>query len=435
MLLLPFKTILRSCIDRINECARDVFETEFKNNLTDVHLGRRFIDTVLAGPSNSTGLYKLWDFLGRCPKPFDRMVTFSSKHDQGIGKEHHCHVYWTKRHQQELARSENPNLDLHQSKGSNHSLQSNPFIDGKHPVESSHSQESNHLEDPKNSDELHHPEEPKGSRSAATNALATPGTHTHPAANGYVTIRHPMLLGSNKLVKAPIGVVSGHRQGSSPVAEWYVYANDLMNRKVAKGASLAHVGIWFLIAILIDILSVPSQQPRSRLILILRILLRLIRLVFCITIEHLTEGSPTKSVEQYRSCTAAIVLEKVPTIRVGEVTFVVVTTASGERHMSVTDWMMWKDKDTKWLSDSRSENEEAPEGEEFISDYGIAREESEGQSSSSPKKKTSSSEPPLKTGIMSFGGCSRESWGLRGRFSWFCTFLPLLLEFGAWRSL
>jgi hypothetical protein len=128
-----------------------------------------------------------------------------------------------------------------------------------------------------------------------------------------------------------------------------------------------------------------------------------------ITIVYLTKGSLTEPMRQHGSCspdrndTEACVIKKVSTIRSGGVRFVVVKTACGERHMSIADWMMWKDKDAKWLSDSRSENKGASEGvscaEESISDDGIAREEKEGQSSSSPMEKTPYSEPPLLLGV------------------------------------
>jgi hypothetical protein len=169
------------------------------------------------------------------------------------------------------------------------------------------------------------------------------------------------------------------------------------------------VATWFLMVILMAIWSAQFRQPRAVLILVLWILLRFAGMVFCITIVCLTKGSPTEPVRKDRSCgpdrnnAEASVIKKVPTIQAGGVRFVVVKTACGERHMSVTDWMMWKDKDAEWLSDSRSENKGASEGvscaEESISDDGIAREEKEGQSSSSPKEKTPYSEPPLLLGV------------------------------------
>ena len=226
-----------------------------------------------------------------------------------------------------------------------------------------------------------------------------------------------------KLVRAPKGVATCHRQWSSPVAEGYVYANDLMNWKGVKelpspkpasadldsDATFANVATWFLIAILMAIWSAQFRQPRAVPILVLWILLKFVRMVSCITIMYLTKGSSKEPVRQDRSCspdhngTKASGVKKVPTIRAGGGRFVVAKTACGGRHMSITDWMMWKDKDTKWLSDSRSENKEASGGVsctvESISDDGIAREEREGQSSSSPKAKTPYSEPPLLLGV------------------------------------
>jgi len=239
-----------------------------------------------------------------------------------------------------------------------------------------------------------------------------------------VAIRHPVFLTSNKLVRAPKGVTICHHQWSSPVAEGYVYFDDWMNWEGVKrlpsprpasadldsDATFANVATWFLIVILIAIAICCAQfrQPRAVPTPWLWILLKFVRMVSFIAIVYFTKGSPTKPVRQDRSCspdhndTKASVVEKVPTILKRRTRFVVVKTASGKRHLSVTDWMMWKDKDAKWLSDSKSENKGTSEGvscaEESISDDGIAREEMEGQSSSIPEEKTPYSEPPLLLG-------------------------------------
>jgi hypothetical protein len=109
-------------------------------------------------------------------------------------------------------------------------------------------------------------------------------------------------------------------------------------------------------------------------------------MVFCITIVYLTGRSPTKPVKQDRSCG----IKKVPTIRAGGGRFVVVKTACGGMHMSIIDWMMWKNK--KGLLDPTAEDKSLVEGslvgvssestEESISDDGVTKEGMAGPSNS-----------------------------------------------------
>jgi hypothetical protein len=266
------------------------------------------------------------------------MVGYSSLQDPGTGEEHECLVYWRQRYENE-ASSQSTAPERRRSEYSKHS------------------EDSKGSRDPKDCEKLHHHEESNRNCSTTANSITTPRTDTHPPANMDVAIRHPV----------------------------------------------------FLIVILVAIWSAQFRQPRAVPIFVLWILLKFVRMVFCITIVYLTKGSPTEPVRQDRSCspdhndTKASVIEKVPTILRRRKRFVAVKTTSGERHISVTDWMMWKDKDAKWPSDSRSENKGASESvsgaEESISDDGIAREEKEGQSSSSTKEKTPYSEPPLLLGV------------------------------------
>jgi hypothetical protein len=332
-------------------------------------MGRRFMKIVLKGSLNSNGVCKLWDFLGRCPKPFDQMVDYSSLKDRRTGKKHECSVYWRQILEDEVS-SQSTAPDRRRSKD---------------PMHSAGSRGSG---DPKDSEELHHLEEPNGSSSTTTNSLATPGTHTHPAANMDVTIRHPVFLGSNKLVKEPKGVATCDHERSSLVAEGYMSANDSMNW---KGKGLASPRPEETCPAIDRNTAITTDAQMSQLVPVTNILNALPAGVNTGGDEERSPAAPKPKLETW-----AIVLKKVPTIRVGGERFVVDNSAGGATHMSIPDWMMGKDKDTKWLSNSRPENEEAPEGEESIWDDGITREEKEGQSSSS-------SEPPLIIGNMSFG--------------------------------